>query len=94
MTYKLHFNKEAKKEWDKLNQGVQTQFKKKLRERLIQPHVPSAKLRSMKDCYKIKLRNIGYRLVYRVDDDKIIVTVLAVGKRDRNKVYKTASKYA
>jgi mRNA interferase RelE/StbE len=44
----------------------------------------------MPDCYKIKLRQAGYRLVYRVDDDIVFVTVIAVGKRDKNLVYDTA----
>jgi mRNA interferase RelE/StbE len=40
-----------------------------------------------KDCYKIKLRRMGFRLVYRVDDDVVYVTVIAVGKRDKLAVY-------
>ena len=45
----------------------------------------------MPDCYKIKLRSAGYRLVYRVYDDRIVVQVIAVGKRERNEVYKAAA---
>ncbi len=45
----------------------------------------------MPDCYKIKLRSVGYRLVYRVYDDRIVVQVIAVGKRERNEVYKAAA---
>ena len=44
----------------------------------------------MKDCDKIKLGASGYRLVYRVSDTAITVTVVAVGKRDRQAVYRTA----
>ena len=44
----------------------------------------------MPDCYKIKLRQAGYRLVYGVDDDTVFVTVIAVGKGDKNLVYDTA----
>lgn len=67
-------------------------FKKKLAERLEQPHVPSAKLHSQKDRYKIKLRDAGYRLVYEVRDDIVTVLVVAVGKREREAVYKAAAK--
>ncbi|MFA0208222.1 type II toxin-antitoxin system RelE/ParE family toxin, partial [Vibrio cyclitrophicus] len=42
--------------------------------------------------YKIKLRQSGYRLVYKVEDEVIIVTVLAVGKRERSDVYRKAMK--
>ena len=46
----------------------------------------------MKDCYKIKLRSAGYRLIYQVRDLEILVSVVAVGKRDRNQVYNIAAK--
>lgn len=44
----------------------------------------------MADCYKIKLRGVGYRLVYRVDEEAVFVTVIAVGRRDRSQVYDAA----
>ena len=62
----------------------------KLAERLEQPRIPSAALSGMPDCYKIKLKAAGYRLVYRVEDDIVYVTVIAVGKRERSVVYGTA----
>jgi mRNA interferase RelE/StbE len=40
--------------------------------------------------YKIKLRQLGYRLVYSVEDKTITVTVIAIGKRNRNEVYDLA----
>ena len=52
--------------------------------------VPGAALNGMADCYKIKLRTVGYRIVYRVEDDVLYVTVIAVGKRERNRVYADA----
>ncbi len=54
------------------------------------PHVPSAKLSGAENIYKIKLRQSGYRLVYQVENDIIVVTVLAVGKRERSEVYTKA----
>jgi len=89
--YELEFLPSARKEWDKLGNSVRDQFRKKLAERLNQPHVPSARLHDMPDCYKIKLRSAGYRLVYRVDDGRVVVVVVAVGKRERNAVYKIAA---
>jgi mRNA interferase RelE/StbE len=87
MTYELQFKKQALKEWKKLDSTVQVQFKKKLKERLEKPHVESAKISGGEDLYKIKLRQLGYRLVYKVDKKVVTVTVLAVGKRERNSVY-------
>lgn len=90
MTYKLDFKKSAYKEWNKLGATLREQFKKKLLERLDNPHIPASKLSGADNLYKIKLRQSGYRLVYKVEDDVIIVTVLAVGKRERSDVYKKA----
>ena len=79
-------------EWRSLDGSIREQFEKKLVERLVCPRVPAAKLRGHPDRYKIKLRSIGYRLVYEVRDQQLIVVVVAIGKRDRNLVYKTAEK--
>jgi mRNA interferase RelE/StbE len=92
MSYKLSFKQEAKKEWDKLDYSIKLVFIKKLEERLKNPHVKSARLRQLKDCYKIKLRRAGYRLVYQVRDNELVVSVIAVGKRDKNKTYRLAMK--
>ncbi|MEQ1667008.1 MAG: type II toxin-antitoxin system RelE/ParE family toxin [Sulfuriferula sp.] len=92
MSFELGFLDEALKEWRKLDSGTREQFKAKLAERLITPCIPSAKLSGHKDRYKIKLRGVGYRLVYEVRGNELIVVVVAVGKRERNAVYKAAAK--
>ena len=81
MSYKLRFHEQALKEWKKLGTDItRSNLKKKLAERLEQPRIPSAALSGMSDCYKIKLKAAGYRLVYRVEGDIMYVTVIAVGK--------------
>ena len=92
MTYELAFLEDALKEWRKLDSNSREQFKTKLRERLESPRLPSAKLSGAKDRYKIKLRSVGYRLVYEVRDNELLVVVVAVGKRERSAVYKVAAK--
>ena len=92
MSYRLLFKIAARKEWDKLDSSVQVIFKKRLTERLKRPRKESTRLSGMKDCYKIKLRRVGYRLVYQVRDEELIVSVIAVGKREKNQVYKAAIK--
>lgn len=91
MTYELLFHPDALDEWGKFDKPVREQFKKKLAERMISPHVPASKLSGQKNRYKIKLRSMGYRLVYEVVDTQLIVTVVAVGKRERNAIYKAAA---
>ena len=92
MTYRLVFKAAAKKEWDKLDTMVRAQFKKKLAARIEVPRIESARLSGMQNCYKIKLRSTGYRLVYHVRDAELVVLVVAVGKRERNAVYRAAIK--
>jgi mRNA interferase RelE/StbE len=92
MSYSLEFLPSALKEWKKLDSTVQTQLKKKLAERLLNPHVPAAHLHGFSNHYKIKLRALGYRLVYEVIDDKLLVLVIVIGKREKGEVYETLGK--
>lgn len=92
MSYELSFHPDALAEWKKLDAPVREMFKKKLAERLQNPRIPSARLSGHKDRYKIQLRDAGYRLVYEVRDGVLMVVVVAVGKRERNAVYKAAAK--
>ena len=91
MSYKLKFLPTALKEWKKLDNSIQSQFKKKVKERLEEPHLPASQLSGFEKHYKIKLRASGYRLVYEVVDNELYVLVIAVGKRDKNAVYRNAS---
>jgi mRNA interferase RelE/StbE len=90
MNYRLKFLPTALKEWKKLDNSIQTKFKKKLKERLKSPHIISSRLTGFKNHYKIKLRSSGYRLVYEVIDEEIYVLVIAIGKRKKNLIYKKA----
>ena len=92
MSYDLAFLPSARKEWDKLGATLKAQFKKKLTQRLETPRTRADALHGLADHYKIKLRSSGYRLVYRVEDDIVTVVVVAVGKRERSVVYRTAAR--
>lgn len=87
MSYELEFLPSALKEWQKLDNSVKTQFKRKLKERLENPKVVKDKLRGYDNVYKIKLRDAGYRLAYQVKDAQITIIVLVVGKRANDEVY-------
>lgn len=92
MSYELYFHPAALKEWNKLSKDIQSQFKKVIQRRLLEPHSPSARLGGgLANCYKIKLRKLGYRLVYHVEDKKLHVVVIAVGKRNKDQIYKLAT---
>ncbi len=87
MIYNLKFLPTALKEWKKLDNSIRKQLQKKLKERLLYPHIPGSELSGFKNIYKIKLRSSGYRLVYEVIDKEICVLVIAIGKRNRGEVY-------
>lgn len=83
MSYELKFIPSARKEWDKLDNSIKQMFKKALAKRLINPVVPLAKLKNLPiNCYKIKLRSIGYRLIYTIEDEELILLVLTINRRD------------
>jgi len=92
MTYKLEFVTDALKEWKALDATIQKQFRKKLVERLQNPEIALSRLTGSNNRYKIKLRSAGFRLIYEVYRQEVVVLVVAVGKRERNAVYETAAK--
>ncbi|WP_194789340.1 type II toxin-antitoxin system RelE family toxin [Pseudomonas sp. UFMG81] len=89
-SYNLEFDARAQREYRKLEPQLRLQFAKKLKERLMHPRVEKDKLTAMADCFKIKLKSAGYRLVYRVMDERVVVLVIAIGKRENGDVYATA----
>ena len=89
--YKLKFVPQALEEWRSLDGSIKPALKKALEKRLDNPHVPASRLHGeLSSCYKIKLLKQGVRLVYEVEDDVLIVMVLAVDKRDNNAAYRAA----
>jgi mRNA interferase RelE/StbE len=92
-SFSLEFHVLALKEWQKLDNSVRAQFKKQLEKRVIYPRVASAKLSGdLDNFYKIKLKAVGYRLVYEVIDHRLIILIVAIGKRNQDLVYQKATK--
>lgn len=84
---------DALAEWNALDGSLKEPLRKLLKKRLDNPRVPGAELKGeLRDCYKIKLLKQGYRLIYAVEDDVMVVLVLAVDKRDKSVAYKAAIK--
>jgi mRNA interferase RelE/StbE len=89
--YRLRFENQAWEEWKKLDGAPKAALREALIKRLDQPHIPAAALKGeLAGCYKIKLLKAGYRLVYEVLDDVVVVLVLAVGKRADSAAYTEA----
>ena len=92
-TYRLKFTVAALAEWKALDGSVKETFRKLLKKRVLQPHLPGSALKGpLIGCYKIKLRQQGYRLIYTVEDEVLIVLVLTISKRENNTVYLALSK--
>ena len=85
--YRLFFLPDALEEWRDLDGSIQQNLKKLLAKRLDNPHVPGGELHGAL-CYKINKQ--GVRLVYDVEDDKLIVMVLSVDRREDSAAYKSA----
>ena len=89
--YRLQFVPSAWAEWQALDGSVKEPLRKLLKKRLDNPHVPGGELHgALTGYYKIKLRKQGYRLVYGVEDDILMVMVMAVDKREDASVYESA----
>ncbi len=89
--YRLKFLPQALNEWNALDGSVKSVLRKLLKKRLEKPHVPGAELHgALRNCYKIKLLKQGYRLVYLVEDNVLVVLVLAVAKREDLAAYRAA----
>lgn len=91
MIYSFEFDALALKEWHKLGDTVRQQIKKNLATILVNPRIEANRLHALPDCYKIKLRSNGYRLVYQVIDQEVMVFVVAIDKREREQVYRKAA---
>ncbi|EPS8493411.1 type II toxin-antitoxin system RelE family toxin [Yersinia enterocolitica] len=93
MTFNIDFDERALKEWHKLDKAIREQFKKKLRKLEENPYIESARLHGdLAGCFKIKLRASGFRLIYQVIDEEIVIWIVAVGKREDEKAYDIAKK--
>lgn len=73
MSFKLRFKEQALQEWHELTPSIREQFAKKLHTLKENPRIESARLSGLKNCYKIKLRKAGFRLVYEVRDQELVI---------------------
>ena len=93
MTYRLKFVPEALQEWQALDGSVKEPLRKSLKKRLDKLHGPGGALHGdLKGFYKIKLLKQGLRLVYGVQDDAVVVIVMAIDRREDDQVYRSVLK--
>jgi mRNA interferase RelE/StbE len=87
--FRIEFTEGAEKEFEKLDGSVRFQVLRALAKRAANPLVPSARLSGTNGAYfKIKFRDAGLRLIYRVYEEEVLVLVVTIGRREDGKVYK------
>lgn len=85
--YGIEFSVSAKKEWDKLSGDIKKQFKKKLEKLRFDPYAAPRLKGDLHGLFKVKLRSSGFRMIYQVIDDEIVILILGVGKRNNDDIY-------
>lgn len=76
MTYNVLFSKQACKDIKTLTPKLQTKVKEIIRNRIAkEPYSGKALVGKLKGCYSVRL-SYNDRIVYSIDDNKIIVYVL------------------
>lgn len=92
MGYQLEFDARALEDWKNLDNSVRLPLRKKLENRLLNPHVPNDRLfGELAGCYKIKNNKTAHRLVYKVFDDENKVVVVSIASRAGLEAYKQAA---
>ncbi len=86
MTYELEFDSTSLARMAEAWRDGQKQFKNKLQQDRADPRIESTRLSDLPDCYKIKLKASGYRLVYQVRDSVVVVYVIAIGKEESGRL--------
>ncbi|MEA2100251.1 MAG: addiction module toxin RelE [Campylobacterota bacterium] len=95
MNYKLELKVEADKELENLSNRerilVFKQFKKILTSPKLGLPLSNKNGYDLSGCRKMFVDNKRIRIVYKIIDDKIVIEIIAIGKRDEMEVYKKAS---
>ncbi|MGI8505138.1 MAG: type II toxin-antitoxin system RelE family toxin [Hassallia sp.] len=88
MTYTVEFSKGARKQFIKLPLDVQKRIQTKINDLAIEPR-PNAVKKLQGDDNSYRIRVGEYRVVYEIEDDVLIVTIIKV--KHRSQVYKDES---
>ena len=94
MTFEVRLLKEAKKDYDNLDNSQKIHVKKSFQKLQIVGGQAGEALRGTLTGYrKLKHRKLGLRIIFRQVANKIeIIEVVAIGKRSDSEIYKIAEK--
>ena len=74
----------------KLDEKIKDIIERKIDKLTEEPGLGTALRGKLAGCHRLKISK--YRIVYRLYDEKLIILVIAIGKRDNLFVYKTVEK--
>ena len=83
--YRIEFLHTARKELSKLPKDIQQRIAVKIEELKLNPYPPGVKTLKNGD-WRLRFRVGDYRVIYKIEEDKLIVLIVKVGHR-RN-IYK------
>jgi mRNA interferase RelE/StbE len=92
--YQFEFHPEAKKELVALNHSLQILFTKKLKQILHSPELGvslgNKNNLNLTRFKKVYFNNKRHRIVYEILEDRVLIYIIAIGKRADMEVYKKA----
>jgi len=96
MIYRISFHSDAKKELDNLDGSIRKIVSKQIKKLRTNPllgfelgNKAGYNLTGFRKLYAYKKR---IRIVYKIIEDKVVVYIIAIGKRDDMEVYKSSSR--
>ena len=79
MAYKIEFTTAAKRQFDKLTPAMQRRLAETIDGLGEQPRPPQCTKLSGKELYRVRCGD--YRIIYRIEDERLLVLVVKVGHR-------------
>jgi mRNA interferase RelE/StbE len=90
--YSLEFDERAHRDLKNLDGSIRKQIQEKLEKIRKNPELWPLLKWSLFWLRKIYAVNKKIRIIYQVKNDKLVILVIAVGKRENEEVYKIATK--
>jgi len=89
--YSIEYHpKVVKDDIPKLDEKIKDIIERKIDKLTEEPTLGTPLRGKLAGCYRLKVSK--YRIVYKIYDEKLIILVIAIGKRENLFVYKTAEK--
>lgn len=95
MAWKVELTEEAAQDFAALDGSLRKLARKKLTQLETNPHV-GEELQSRPGCdlrgyYKLYFNGTRYRIVYRIENDVLVVLIIGIGQRAHGAVYRMVS---